>query len=196
MQQINLLSGDLLPKSEPLVARQFVVAWGCLALVLATITSWQSLSLWGLQSDLATTQTELDQVTQANARQRAQTVDPEVLREQVSRLHKQQLEQKQLMAWLRNEAESAGFSPYMAALARARVDGLWFDEFRIAHNPVRYVALKGATVDALHVPAMLQNLASEEQFAGQRFEQIELLSNPDEDIIEFAIASPEVDASG
>ena len=196
MQQINLLSGELLPKREPLVARQFVIAWGCLALVLATITSWQSLSLWGLQSDLATTQTELDHVTQANALQRAQAVDPDVLRQQVSRLHKQQLEQKQLMAWLRDESESAGFSPYMAALARARVDGLWFNEFRIAHNPLRYMTLKGATVDALHVPEMLQNLASEEQFAGQRFEQIELLSNPDEDVIDFAIVSPQVDASG
>ena len=196
MQQINLLSGELLPKREPLVARQFVIAWGCLALVLATITSWQSLSLWGLQSDLATSRTELDEVTQANALQRAQAVDPDVLRQQVSRLHKQQLEQKQLMAWLRNESESAGFSPYMAALARARVDGLWFNEFRIAHNPLRYMTLKGATVDALHVPEMLQNLASEEQFAGQRFEQIELLSNPDEDVIDFAIVSPQVDASG
>jgi len=58
------------------------------------------------------------------------------------------------------------------------------------------MTLKGATVDALHVPEMLQNLASEEQFAGQRFEQIELLSNPDEDVIDFAIVSPQVDASG
>jgi hypothetical protein len=196
MQQVNLLSGELLPKREPLVARQFVIVWGCLALLLAAITSWHSMSLWGLQSDLVSTQSELDKLTRTNAIQRAQSVDPEVLREQVSQLHDQQLAQKQLMNWLRTESESAGFSPYMAALARARVEGLWFDEFRIAHNPLRYLTLKGATVDALHVPAMLQNLASEKQFAGQRFEQIELISSPDEDVIEFAIVSPQVDVSG
>lgn len=196
MQQINLLSGELLPRTEPLVARHFAVGWGVLALVLAMVTAWHGISLWSLQSDLASTQSELDTLRTANATKRANVTDPEALRQQVNQLQEQQFVQNELMTLLQSEQQTAGFSAYLTSLAHARVDGLWLNEILIAHNATRQLTLKGATVDALRVPELLQNLASQDQFAGQRFERLDLSADDDTDTVQFAIVSPLGDASG
>lgn len=196
MQQINLLAGELLPKTEPLVARHFVAGWGVLALLLAVITAWHGISLWILQGDLQAAQSELATLRSANATGRANVIDPEALRQQVSELQARQSEQSALMALLQAEQQVTGFSAYLTSLAEARVEGLWLNEILIAHNATRQLTLKGATVDAVHVPELLQNLANETLFAGQRFEQIDLSADDDEQTVQFAIVSPQGEPSG
>lgn len=196
MQQINLLTTDLLTKSEPLLGRHFIAAWGGLAVLLVALTSWHGVSLWGLHEEMASAQIAVERMRTDNAAKRANTLDPEALREQVGRLSERQIAQAQLMDLLRAQQETEGFSMYLEGLARARVDGLWLNEILIAHDTKRQVSLKGATIDAINIPALLQNLAAQDQFSGQRFDRINLTSDADAKTVEFAIISPAGDAPG
>ena len=168
MQQINLLTLELAPKSDPLVARHLVMAWCGFGLVLALITGWHGLSLWGLHTEMASTRSAVDQLRVENNTQRQNIVDPQSLRDRIAELREQQLEQDQLMRMLRAEQETAGFSAYLSGLARAKVEGLWLSEISIVHNPASRLTLKGTALDAIRIPELLHNLAGEDHFAGQR----------------------------
>ena len=81
---------------------------------------------------------------------------------------------RQLLALLRAEQETLGFAAYLESLAAARVDGLWLDNIQIRHGERRHVRLSGLSQDPLYIPELLLNMAEEEPFEGQRFEQLEL----------------------
>ncbi len=181
MQQINLLDAALIGTKKRLGANQLVLAWAGFAVVLVLITSWQSASLWWLQDEASQTQAEVERVRQENILQRANTPDPAALQAQVAELLAQQNQQAQLMALLRQQ-KSMSFSPYLAGLAKARVDNLWLSEIYISHGATRMINLKGSTLDASLVPVMLRNLAEQEQFRGQRFDQFEITTLPDSNV--------------
>ena len=191
MQQINLLNGELVPEREPLKAQTFLLAWAGFAGLLLAITAWHGVSLWDLKSEMAEAESSVQRMRQANAAQRANIKDPADLRAQVTELQVQQAEQTQLVALLRAQQETQGFSPYLAALGRARVKNLWLSEIAIAHGGRRQMTLKGAALDASDIPKLLKNLAHETQFSGQRFEQIDVTANEETQVVEFAVVSPQ-----
>lgn len=195
MQQINLLDANIAPTKKRLGANQLVLAWVGFAGFLVLISSWQSASLWWLQDEALQSRAEVERVREANTLQRMNTKDPIALQSQVAELLAQQDQQAQLMVLLRQQ-QSLSFSPYLAGLAKARVNNLWLSEISISHGSTRMINLKGATSDASLVPVVLRNLAEQEQFRGQRFEQIEITTSPDSNITEFAIVSPNGATSG
>ena len=201
MQQVNLLSDDLIARREPLEAKHFVAVWALFAALLIVVSIWQTASVWGLEATLAETQSEIQQLVNANAQQRANLVDPEVLRGQVSELQEEQISQGTIVNMLESEQKQAGFGVYMRGLAEARVTDLWLTEIRLAHPPglagdKARLTLKGETLDPRAVPELLQNLADLEQFKGQRFRTLDMSTHPEENKIEFVIASPPLGASG
>ena len=196
MQQINLLNGELLPRTERLFAHQFALAWGGFALLLVLISGWQGFSMHGLESDIAQTKTEVERLRVANEAERAKAVEPTDLRDQVTSLQQQQDEQDQLVELLNNQQRSPGFLQYLNGLGRARVDGLWLSQITISHESGRRISLKGSAMDPSHVPRLLQNLALQSEFKGQRFGQIEVKADLDRRLVEFTISSPEAGSSG
>jgi hypothetical protein len=196
MQQINLLNGELLPRTEHLFARQFVTSWGGFALLLAIISGWQGFSMHGLENDIAQTKTDVERLRAANAAALAKTVEPQDLRDQVTSLQRQQDEQGQLVELLNNQQRSPGFLQYLNGLGRARVDGLWLSQITISHVSGRRISLKGSAMDPGHVPRLLQNLASQSEFKGQRFDQLEVKADLDHRKVEFTISSPELGSPG
>ena len=201
MQQVNLLSDDLIARREPLEAKHFVAIWALLLVLLAVVSIWQTASLWGLKSTVAEKQTEIKQLVTANAEQRATLTDPEVLRGQVNALQEEQISQGAIINMLEREHAQVGFGVYMRGLARARVADLWLTEIRLDHPPgltegKPRLTLKGETLDPRAVPKLLQNLAELEQFKGQRFRTLDMSTHPEENKIEFVITSPPIGAPG
>ncbi len=194
MQQVNLLTEDLTARSAPLQARHLLIVWAGFLFVLLTFTGWQAFTLWGLKNEMATTRAELSELAAANAQQRATLIDPDALRKQVGALRDRQLAQGELVNLLQGHRFSGGFATYMQGLAAANVKGLWLTEIhlyqRVGRADKKQLTLKGTALEAPAVPRLLQNLAMLEQFAGQRFQQIELNAASDSDLVEFVIASP------
>ena len=192
MQQVNLLSDDLSPRQETLVASQFLVVWAGFAGLLVAASLWQGLSLWSLYDEKTATAQEVQTLRSRNAEQRVASAEPVDLKSKVAELAAAQAEQQQLLTLLRAEQETLGFAAYLESLAAARVDGLWLDNIQIRHGERRHVRLSGLAQDPLHIPELLLNMSEEAPFAGQRFEQLEL--EAEGDLVEFAIVDPQAGA--
>ena len=192
MQQVNLLSDDLSPRQEPLVASQFFVIWAGFAGLLVLASVWQGLSLWSLYGEKSATAEEVQVLRSRNAEQRIASAEPVDLKSKVADLAAEQTQQRQLLALLRAEQETLGFAAYLESLAAARVDGLWLDTIQIRHGERHHVRLSGLAQDPLHVPELLLNMAEEAPFEGQRFEQLKL--EADGDLVQFAIVDPQAGA--
>lgn len=189
MQQVNLLSDELRPRSEPLAASQFLLLWAGFAVLLGVVSAWQGMSLWNLHDEKISTAEALAQLRSENAVRRMASTDPVELKSSVADLATEQRRQQQLLSLLRMEQETLGFAAYLKSLAEARVEGLWLDNIQISHGVQRQVRLSGIAQDALHVPELLHNLAEQAPFAGQRFKSLTLEANGD--LVEFALINPE-----
>jgi type IV pilus assembly PilN-like protein len=198
MQQINLLTEDLMARSESLQAQHLILVWSGVVAILFAFTVWQGFTVWGLNRELADTRVEIADLVAANAQQRAQLVDPSELRAQLGELRDRQLLQGALVEQLRGQQNKGGFSPYLQGLAKARVEGLWLTNINLqggSGGAADQLTLKGTTVNPRLVPKLLQGLAELPAFQGKRFQQLELYANPDggpdNSLVEFIITSPQ-----
>lgn len=189
MQQVNLLSEELQPRAEPFVASQLLMVWAGFAVILVLVTAVQGLSLWSLHGERVATAEEVQSVRARNAEQRVASAEPVDLKTRVAELAAEQRRQQDMLALLRTEQETRGFADYLESLAAARVDGLWLETIQIRHGVRRHVRLSGLAQDPLHVPRLLHNLAEQEPFIGQRFEELLLEANGD--LVRFAIVDPQ-----
>jgi len=196
MQQINLLNGGLILKTQHWVAKHFLMTWAGFAFLLVIFTSWQGLSLWELKSEMSQTETDVQKLRAANEIARTKSAEPSGMRDQIAALQVQQREQDSLVELLRSQQQSRGFSEYLTGLANAHVDGLWLNEIEIVHDRGRRISLRGSALNARFVPLLLRNLAAEQQFSGQRFEQLELQGTGPGELVDFSLISPNGDVSG
>jgi Tfp pilus assembly protein PilN len=68
-------------------------------------------------------------------------------------------------------SEVPAFSAFFGALARNRVDGLWFDTLGLSAGGAEML-LKGKTKEPALVPQLLQTLADEPAFSGRTFRKV------------------------
>lgn len=193
MQQVNLLSADLMPRRDPLTLNQLLLLWGAFALLLLTATAWSGFDTWRLASTQEATKEQWRLLRAANEQLRASytsTPDPE-LESKVAQLRIEQVERAALMSMLADyhSRQALGFSGYLADLSAHSVDGMWLSEISL-HGGGRWIAIKGLTTDPARVPEFLRRLSDGASFDGHLFDGFEL-KETESGLLEFAIEGPE-----
>ena len=192
-QQVNLLTNDLKPRSEPLTLSQLLAGWGVLGVGLLLLSSWSGVDLWQLASKETETLEQVQLLKETNQRLKASySTEPDAaLAAEVDRLRTEQLERERLMALLEEyQVEQAeGFSGYLDDLATCQVDGMWLSSIGLATGG-RWIQLRGLTTDPARVPEFLLRLSEGKSFDGHRFDAFEL-KETESGLIEFDIVGPE-----
>jgi len=177
-QQVNLYQPRVRKPGPLLSSTRAVVLVAGLAVLLGAWFAVRYVQLRGLESRLQSVemQRQAESRRVADYRRRyppkhksAQLQNKLATRERV--LHTRQ----RVLAMLESGevGNTQGFSAYLAALARQRVEGTWLTGFTLA-NGGRAVSLSGSTVEPDLVPAYIRNLTLEDVFRGLSFEQMEL----------------------
>lgn len=193
MQQVNLLSAELMPKRESLTFQQLLLFWGVFAGLLVIVSAWNGYETWRLATTQQSTAEQGRALLAANEQLKASfssTPDPE-LEARVNELRMEQAERAALMTLLADyhSAQAVGFSGYLADLSTHSVEGMWLSEISLNAGG-RWIALKGKTTDPARVPEFLRRLSDGRSFDGHLFDGFEL-KETDSGLLEFAIEGPE-----
>lgn len=198
MQQVNLLSPELMPKSEPMLGRQLALVWGAFAAVLAVFSMWQGVSLVFLEEDLAAVEAEVRAIDAANRSvKESERQDVASAINDLERLRREHTERNALVEILSGYRRTEGFSGHLKSLARSHVEGLWLSEIRIDHTvgQAPTIMLKGAAEKAQRVPDYIHNLAADQYLAGQRFDRFQLSIDEENELVQFELIGPEKEGS-
>jgi hypothetical protein len=103
------------------------------------------------------------------------------LQEEVERRTSEREVKSELLRLLSSHSlgNAGGFSPYLAALARRRVNGLWLTEIRLTRGG-RELRLAGSALEPDLVPRLIEDLQEEEAFEGTKFRQFCMERAPDD----------------
>jgi len=193
MQQVNLLSGELMPRRDPLTLNQLLLLWGVFAALLLAATAWSGFDTWRLSATQSATKEQWRLLRSTNEQLRASfssTPDP-ALEAKVTELRIEQVERAALMSMLADyhNRQALGFSGYLADLSAHSVEGMWLSEISL-HAGGQWIALKGLTTDPARVPEFLRRLSDGASFDGHLFDGFEL-KQTESGLLEFAIEGPE-----
>lgn len=193
MQQVNLLSAELMPRRDPLTLNQLMMLWGVFAALLLAATAWSGFDAWRLSATQDATKEQWRLLRVANEQLRASfssTPDP-ALEAKVAQLRIEQVERAALMSMLADyhSRQAQGFSGYLADLSAQSVEGMWLSEISL-HSGGQWIALKGLTTDPARVPEFLRRLSDGASFDGHLFDGFEL-KETESGLLEFAIEGPE-----
>lgn len=119
-----------------------------------------------------------------NARRRELEAELERLNDKLGAQH-------ELLDALRDEplSDSDGFSPQLAALARAHRDGVWLTELAI-DGTTGAIELAGRALSADRVAAYLKMLSREPELSGKRFELMRIERSDEHAGVDFRVSSP------
>jgi hypothetical protein len=193
MQQVNLLTAELMPRQEPLTVKQLGLIWLGFTGLLLLATTWSGFDIWRLTADEDAVRAQWQTLRDANEQLRASfstTPDPQ-LEEAVAALRIEQAERAALMSLLADyhQGQASGFSGYLRDLSTHSVDGMWLSEISL-HGGGRWIGLKGVATDPARVPEFLRALADGESFDGHLFDGFELRET-ESGLLEFALEGPE-----
>ncbi len=170
-QHINLFNPDLLPQRTHFSAAAMVQS---LALVLAAMLLLQVFAARqarSLEQMVAETNQQVaqrrDQLV-ALTRQFSDQGSSKKLAEEMARVEAQLRRRSELFAELKTSvgSEAEGFSPYLTALARRTIQGVWLTGVEIGARPNELV-LRGRALSAELVPAYVRALSADPAFAGR-----------------------------
>jgi hypothetical protein len=176
-QQINLYQPIFRKQRQIFSAATMLQALAIVTVALLAIYGYGQVRVRGLEAE----------VVQLEGRERALDVqlariDPSLNRGhrdevagELARLNATLLDQQRLIEVLREQplGDTAGFSPYLAALGRQRQPALWLTAIAV-NGGSRAIELAGRTLDAKLVPEYMQRLSGEPALAGQRFDRFEI----------------------
>lgn len=121
-----------------------------------------------------------------------------VLRQRLEEVEAMVRRRQELLGLLQaqNQTDASLFSAYLRGLAEQTRPGLWLTHIELQQGG-RTLSLQGRTVEADHVPGLLQRLQAAAAFVGKRFDDFRV-SRPDSggrQPLHFELrSSPEVDA--
>jgi hypothetical protein len=176
-QQINLYQPIFRKQRQIFSAATMFQALAIVAVALLAIYGYGSLRVRSLEAE----------VVQLEGRERALStqlarIDPTMnqgrrdeVAGELARLNATLLDQQRLIEVLREQplGDTAGFSPYLAALGRQRTPMLWLTAIGV-NGGTGAIELAGRSLDAKLVPEYMQRLADEPALAGQRFDRFEI----------------------
>lgn len=193
-QQINLLDARFRKQRTQFSAATLVLALASL-LVLAIALQWLlALQNRALQATLADTDRRVsalrDQIVRLSTEFSAQGRS-NALGDEIARVEEQLRARRELLAGMRSGGgDVEGFSPYLSALARQTMNGLWLTGVEIDGKSGELV-LKGRVLDSGLVPAYIGRLSQEEPFAGRTVTELRLAASRGMPrYVEFSLSMP------
>ena len=176
-QQINLYQPIFRKQRQIFSATTMLQAFGIVAVALLGLYVYGVLQVRGLETE----------VVQLEGREKALTtqllrIDPALganrraeLEAELKRLNATLFDQQRLIEVLREQplGDTAGFSGYLAALARQRTPELWLTALAV-NGGTGAIELAGRSLQPELVPEYMQRLGTEAALAGQRFDRFEI----------------------
>jgi hypothetical protein len=188
-QQINLFEARFGRSKRRFSAA--TLAWSLagvsvLALGLQQLYAHQNRSLQGALAQTDRRVVELRDQMARFARELSAQGPSSALGDETVRLEERLRTRRALLSSLQTGAGNAeGFSPYLAALARQSMDGVWLVGIEIGADLV----VKGRALQGELVPAYIGRLKREESFAGRSVSELRM-SAKSENHLEFSLSIP------
>lgn len=179
-QQINLYNPLLLKQKKIFSARTMAQALGVITLGLIAVYGYARYQVANLQveTDQAGKRQE---AVQARLARVAQQFGPRQksaeLEENIKRAEAELLALAGVQAALKQGglAGASGFSPYLQALARQIIDGVWLTGIEVSASEM---AISGRTTQPGLVPDFIHRLGSEQIMQGRKFAMLEMRQPP------------------
>lgn len=195
MQQINLLDPRFRKQKTQFSAATLVSALASLLVLSIALQGLFARQNRALQATLAQTDRRVvalrEQMvrfsTEFSAQGRSNAIGDEI-----ARVEQRLRARRELLGGMRSGAvgDAEGFSPYLAALARQTMSGLWLTGVEIGAKSGELV-LKGRVLDSELVPAYIGQLSKEEPFAGRSVTELRMAaSRGAERFMEFSLSIP------
>jgi hypothetical protein len=183
-QQVELYQARFRAGRRLISGRQVLWIAALGALLLFLVFGWEQLRAGGEARALEALRGEAAEAAQEVVRL-ADTHPPAradgALQIEVARREKERAVKSELLRLLSSQSlgNARGFSPYLTALARRRVDGVWLSEIQVMQGG-RELRLAGSTLEPELVPRLLQRLREEAPFAGTTFRRLRVERAPDD----------------
>ena len=177
-QQINLLNPELLTRQDWLDARRMAQLAGTMLLLILIAYGWTSdrVNRLGQEhqvvtAELASLKHELDQ----SLLRHMPRAPGKALQEEVALAEAALRSRQQILEFLRGGGfgKAQGFSGYMEAFARQRVQGLWLTGFSI-DDTVSQIRISGRALQPDLVPQYIAGLGRESILSGREFAALEM----------------------
>lgn len=175
-QQINLYNPLLLKQKKIFSARTMAQALGLIALGLTAVYGYARYQVANLQTETERADKRHEAV-QARLARISQQFGPRQksaeLEASIKRVEGELLALAEVQAALKQGGlvSASGFSPYLLALARQAVEGVWLTEFSASGSEM---AISGRTLKPGLVPDYIQRLSSEQVMQGRKFAMLEM----------------------
>lgn len=195
-QQINLFDARFRRHKKHFSAATLLLALCAVfagALVIRELYAYQNRML---QASLAQTDkraADLQNQTLRFAREFSEQGRSTALVDEIARVEEQLRLRRSLLGGMQSGVGGnvEGFSPYLSALARQTMNGVWLTAVEVG-SPTGELVLKGRALDSDLVPAYLRQLNREPLFNGRTVSELRLAakSEPAKRYIEFSLSIP------
>lgn len=175
-QQINLYNPLLLKQKKIFSARTMAQSLGLIALGLALVYGFARYQVSNLQTETERA-TKRHEAVLAKLARTSQQFGPRQksaeLEASIKQIEAELLALSDVQAALKQGGlvSTSGFSPYLRALARQAVEGVWLTGFTIAGNEM---AISGRTLKPGLVPDYIHRLSDEQVMQGRKFAMLEM----------------------
>ncbi|MBT9612126.1 MAG: PilN domain-containing protein [Burkholderiales bacterium] len=175
-QQINLYNPLLLKQKKIFSARTMAQALGLIALGLAAVYGYARYQVANLQTE-SEQAVKRHEAVQARLARISQQFGPRQksteLEASIKQAEAELLALTEVQAALKQGSlvSASGFSPYLKALARQVVEGVWLTEFSASGSEM---AISGRTTKPGLVPDYIHRLGGEEVMQGRKFAMLEM----------------------
>lgn len=191
-QQINLFDARFREEKRHLTARTLVMTAAALlvaAFVLQELYAYQNRSLTATLAQADKRATELREQTVRFAKEFTAHGRSTALTDEIARVEEQLRLRRTLLATMQSGVGHAqGFSPYLTALSRQTMNGVWLTGVDIGGASGDLV-LKGRVLDSTLVPAYIRRLRQEPPFAGRTVSELRVAAKPQKQV-EFSLSMP------
>jgi hypothetical protein len=188
-QQINLFDARFRPQKPHFSAATMALAVLAVALLTLGIRELYAYQNRSLEASLAQTDKRAAELREQAARFARELGDPgrsAAMADELARLEEQARARRGLLTGIQG---GAGFSPYLTALARQTMQGVWLTGMEIGPNDL---VLKGRVLQSELVPLYIERLNREPLFKGRVVSELRLAAKDDAGrrYVEFSLQIP------
>ena len=188
-QQINLFDARFRPQKPHFSAATMALTVLAVALLTLGIRELYAYQNRSLEASLAQTDKRAAELREQAARFARELGDPgrsAAMADERARLEEQVRARRGLLTGIQG---GAGFSPYLTALARQTMQGVWLTGMEIGPNDL---VLKGRVLQSELVPLYIERLNREPLFKGRVVSELRLAAKDDagRPYVEFSLQIP------
>ena len=195
-QQINLFDPRFRPQKPHFSALTMVLAALGVSVFLIALGQIYAFQNRRLEATLAETEQRAKQLQEQGARLVREVGEQSrstALADELARVEEQLRQRRALLEGIQGGSATSmeGFSPYLSALARQTMHGVWLTGVEVAGSSGDLV-LKGRVTDSELVPVYIQRLNREPLFQGRAVRELHLAAKADAGrrYVEFSLQIP------